>query len=460
MSNSVGMFSIGGMASGLDTENMIASLMELERAPIQRIEQRQAELGQADEAWNDILTKLSSLRGPVDALSDPDAFDQFVDVTSTAPDAVAATPDGSAETGALTFEVEQLATSHQLASGVVADPDADLGGGQLQLTIGDDTHEIVLEPGGSLHDLADQLRAEVDGLDVATVPVGDDGTRLLLEGHATGADNAIEVDSDLAPFADTELLHLQDAQDAQLTVGGQGGLLVERSSNHIDDLVPGADITLQATTVGPVTVSAERDDEAAVGAVAGYVDAINGVLATIDDHSNYNVQAEQGGVLQGDSTARRIAADLRSAVTADPGLDPTEPYAAAYQIGLEVDRHGELTLDGSVLRDALADDPDAVARLISGDGDEVDGLTGAMDGVLSAAEGSGGAIASARQGIEGQIDLQQDRIDAIEHRLISRESTLRGQFTAMETALQQLQSQGDWLAGQLAGLGGGAPQQG
>ncbi len=36
--------------------------------------------------------------------------------------------------------------------------------------------------------------------------------------------------------------------------------------------------------------------------------------------------------------------------------------------------------------------------------------------------------------------------------LQKKQDTLKAQFTAMETALQQSQAQGQWLAGQLAGL--------
>jgi flagellar hook-associated protein 2 len=47
--------------------------------------------------------------------------------------------------------------------------------------------------------------------------------------------------------------------------------------------------------------------------------------------------------------------------------------------------------------------------------------------------------------IQAQIDRTNERIDA-------REKRLKAQFAAMELALQNSQTQGAWLSGQIAGL--------
>ena len=45
-----------------------------------------------------------------------------------------------------------------------------------------------------------------------------------------------------------------------------------------------------------------------------------------------------------------------------------------------------------------------------------------------------------------------DQMASIDQRLSLREAALRQQFTSLETALSQIQSQGQWLTGQLAQL--------
>jgi flagellar hook-associated protein 2 len=47
----------------------------------------------------------------------------------------------------------------------------------------------------------------------------------------------------------------------------------------------------------------------------------------------------------------------------------------------------------------------------------------------------------------------RDREADIDVRLTAKESQLRAQFTALETALSKAQSQGNWLAGQISALG-------
>jgi flagellar hook-associated protein 2 len=53
-------------------------------------------------------------------------------------------------------------------------------------------------------------------------------------------------------------------------------------------------------------------------------------------------------------------------------------------------------------------------------------------------------------------DLKQkslnDQIASMDVLLTKKQDTLKAQFAAMETALQQSQAQGQWLSGQLAGL--------
>ena len=81
-----------------------------------------------------------------------------------------------------------------------------------------------------------------------------------------------------------------------------------------------------------------------------------------------------------------------------------------------------------------------------------EGLAGRLSRVLSRYEGSTGAVQGERDRVTSQIDLFDDRIEAHEIRVSLRETTLRRQFTAMESALATLQSQGNWMASQLGSL--------
>ena len=55
-------FSLSGLASGLDTNTIISQLMQLERIPYQKLEQKQSTLSSKQSIFRSINTKLNTLR--------------------------------------------------------------------------------------------------------------------------------------------------------------------------------------------------------------------------------------------------------------------------------------------------------------------------------------------------------------------------------------------------------------
>lgn len=459
--------SIGGMASGLDTENIIRQLLQLERAPIRRFQQRQADLREVDDAWGSVTTKLSALRAAVDDLREPGSFDAFTKVTSSNEDLVAATVTGSPEPGSLSFSVEQLAQAHQVAlraepGNEMTSPDDPVGTGSFLFTHDGTNHEIVTD-GKSLNDIAAEMEDLAPGVSTQVVKDSSGHYQLIAAARATGVSGAIEFDFTNAPPTLKNADELKAALNAQVQLGTS--LTIERETNVVDDLIDGVRLDLQAADPGAtVTITTERDDDAALEHVRALVDAANGLLETLDGLTAYDVDSGAAGPLQGDGTARQLVSDLRRQLS-DTVAGLTGDHTSAGTIGISMDREGRFTLDESAFRAALNEDPDAVAALFSETAD-AKGIAGTLhEGVLLWAEGDSsstdehvamGAIGRARGAVSTTIRRFDDRIAVHEDRIDSRELTLRKQFSAMETALGQLQAQGDWLAGQLASLSGGA----
>ncbi len=63
-----------------------------------------------------------------------------------------------------------------------------------------------------------------------------------------------------------------------------------------------------------------------------------------------------------------------------------------------------------------------------------------------------GTITTAITGRTGSIGRLNDSIEAWDLRLELRRTALTRQFTALETALSQMNSQSNWLAGQINSL--------
>ena len=463
-----GMGGFGGLASGLDTQAMMNAMLRAERAPIERMEQRKAEHKETDEAWSQVASKLSGLRDATEPLSGDDAFDDFVQATSSDEDVATARATGPDASGSHRFDVTQLAASHQLAlhqddmSG-----DDSVGEGTFavdfpHLDDEDATRSIdVDDQDTTLRELASRITDELDGVS-AQVVEDHESAWLLLEGTETGADQTFTITDTPAGLADgDEAQELREAQDAELSFGE--GVEITRSSNQIDDLLE--DTTIELHSEGEVEVSAGRDTDAAVEASVSFADRIVETLGTLDELSRVEQLADDdgddedevlAGPLQGDPAIRQIADGLRRTLTEPREVDGE--VITADDMGIEVRGLREVSIDEDALREAFETDFERAAGFFAGAADDADdqdatselasqqGLAEAIGQRLDTFENSdhgvGGApsglIDRARQGIERDIDAIDLRIESHQRRLESREQTLRRQFTAMETQMAEL----------------------
>ncbi len=361
-----GLFSIGGIASGLDTNDIVSQLLKLERQPVVRLEQRQQDLQTTRDAWGQLTTKLASVRSATDKLRRPDAFSSLTSVTSSDPDAVSVSAQsGVTQDSQLSFTVEQLATRMQRSStDRFAGRDAALDGRQLAITDAQGvTHDLTGDLGSeaTLGDLVDAVNAAGIGVTADALQVTPGEFQLVLTAEQTGTDGAFQATSSgwSGGFGVT-----QDAQDAVLRVGG---IEVTRSSNTIDDLIDGATLTLNRTTDTTVTVNAERDVDAAVGKVTELAEAINQMNARVGELTDFDPETREAGPLQGQFAATQLGFDLLSAVRAPiDGL--AGPSGLASAVGLSVDRDGVIQVDEARLRQAFEEDFEGTAARFSRSG--------------------------------------------------------------------------------------------
>lgn len=109
---------ISGLASGLDTENVIKQLMEIERRPVTLLEQRKADLNLEYSAWGDVRTRLTSLQSPLTTLKLSSTF-TAKKATSSNESILTATAGANAQSGVYSITVDRLAKAHMVASDVV-----------------------------------------------------------------------------------------------------------------------------------------------------------------------------------------------------------------------------------------------------------------------------------------------------------------------------------------------------
>lgn len=104
-------FQLSGLASGFDWKSLVNQLMEVERAPIARLEKEQVANSSRTKALNDLGDKLSALQTASTALKDVALFSGRTAKSGTSGSTWGVSAGAGAATGSYKIAVSQLATS-------------------------------------------------------------------------------------------------------------------------------------------------------------------------------------------------------------------------------------------------------------------------------------------------------------------------------------------------------------
>lgn len=423
-------FAIDGLVSGLDTTSLVKQLMQLEAIPRQRLQATAMDKTTEIKSLQSLATALKKLDEAATALTKAETWTGAA--AAVTGDAATATTRGSATPGSYALQVTQLAkpaTWTSAASYALTDPVAT---GPLSITKADGTTVQLDTKSGSLADVVAAINgAENLGMSAVAVRTGDAGYRLQLVSSATGADQGA-----LAVTGFTVPPVAAAGTNALYSVNGLEG---SSSSNTLTDLVTGVDVSL--AKVGTATLSVTTDRTGTTTAVERLVTAANEALAEVKKHTA--VTTDSRGPLASDGMVRALSGRLLQAVTAVAG--------GTAGLGIQSTKDGSLVLDKAKLTAALAADTSAV-RASFGAADGTGIVARLKDVVKSSTDPVEGFLTSSIQGRERSKKDIETQILSWDRRLESRQATLQKQFSGLEVALQRLQSQSQYLAGQLGSL--------
>jgi flagellar hook-associated protein 2 len=160
----VSTFSVDGLVSGLATTDVINKLLQIERAPVKKLQDRKAEASARLAAWRDLNTKLSALEDRAAALARGLTY-QAAKATSSDTRVLTAAASVGAVPGTYTVTVNRLASAHQLSTDTYADKDALVfGTGTLTVTVGSTSTPVTVAQGqNSLAGIAAAVNAAARG---------------------------------------------------------------------------------------------------------------------------------------------------------------------------------------------------------------------------------------------------------------------------------------------------------
>jgi flagellar hook-associated protein 2 len=471
--------SLNGLASGLNTGEMIEALMKIERIPYTSLETKKAKLSDEQGIIRSLNTKLVTLRSAVSDLMYTSAFN-LTSAKASDSSVFSVSSTDQAATGSYNVNVTQLAKKH-----VVSSKEFDISGSTLDPTLsgsfklygkGSTTPVSITLNGSTTKEILSNLKDSINnaklGVSASVIETSPGKQSLVLTSDKFGENSDIQFgampttpdDHVYIEGADTLLKNLgimksddsiNTRQPAQNAIAEVNGITITSSSNELKDVLPGVTLTLlKDASSGTITVS--KDTDKIASKIQAFVDAYNEAVTLI--RSSTAKEAK----MQGDSTLRTLQSELNDMITG--AVSGAGSYKFLFEIGLEIDKGitsgasmtGKLNFDKSKFVDAFNKDPESVYKLFAseeGDKNRNKGISTRLYSTLFNWTKTGtGLLAYKISGYDADIKAVTQQMSDMDMRLKMKEKQLQSQFSAMETALSSLQNQQSWLSNQISAL--------
>jgi len=358
---------ISGLSSGIDWSSIVTQLIAIDQQRVTLVSNQQSDYQAKLKEWQSFNTQLLTLKTAADALYDPDSFNVFKTVMSAnnstqAGDLISASADTSASPDSYTIKVVNLATAEKLSSGTFADTTAALGGSYAgDITINGKT--LTVSATDSLVDVADNINKLNAGVTASVLNFSSTDHRLIITSTTTGA-QGISITNDLFSWKSHIIV---PSQDASVNIDG---VLVNKSSNTIDDVIPGVTLNLLAADNGATTINLNvtRDTDTIKKNIQSFVTDYNSVMSYISKQFSYDTTTKTtGGILFGDGTLASVKSDLTSVITQSVwGVN--SQFSILGLAGINLDDKGQLSIDDTTLTNYLQTNFNDIVSLFAGQG--------------------------------------------------------------------------------------------
>jgi flagellar hook-associated protein 2 len=490
---------IGGLASGMDIDQLVSDLMKAERMPLDKLYQKKQIL----EWQRDDYRSMNSLLQELDThiFNNLTLQSSFLKkkVVSSDESVVTATANASAANIDTTITVTKIAKS---ANWISPGTESFVQGARtlkIRVTNGDGTSPstnpvtIDITADDTLSSVLTKLNNNKDlGITIFHDPQTD---QIAITKKDTGAAASLVIDDvTTATFfqqlgftgatAGAELTGKTAGENAQFTING---LSTSRSTNTFT--INNITYTLKKEGAS-ATISTTNDTDAMFNTIKGFVDKYNEIIGKINDkiseerYRDYPPLTDEqkeamtekqielweekakSGLLRHDSILSsglsQMRVDIYSTVS---GANINTNYDTLSEIGITTSsnylENGKLIIDETKLREVLETDPNAVFELFNASGSDFNTkgiakrLRDTIKNTIGKIEQKAGKTLWTNQqfALGRSLDQIEDQIDRFEDRLVEIEDRYWRQFTAMEKAINQYNSQAMYL---MNAFGGGA----
>lgn len=428
-----------GLVSGLDVEDIISKLMQVESRPLDMVKAEKLDYESKISSFGTLLNSISTLKTANSPLKSSTVLGMKAGSSDTS--VFTATATSAASVGSYNIKVNQLAQAHAVYSGTYAAGTDVVGTGTLSIQVGSAAAVNVTIDGtnNTLNGVRDAINTANAGVKATVINDGT-GYRLVVTSNTTGATNTVQVtvaDDDLNNTDASGLSALsytagaynmtesQTARDAILIIDS---LTVTRSSNTISDLISGVTLTLKKDSAGAthaLTLSKDTDD--LKSKLNSYISAYNKLVSEI---KSQNGTLDSKGPMYNESTTESLMRNLRQVTITD--------YSGSTlaAMGVMHDKYGVLSLDSTRFDEALVDNESGVIATLNS-------MASSFESVLD--DYTNVFIPTRKDGYSQTVTQLDKKIENLNNKLDITENSLRKKFAALEQSLSRMQSQGSYL---------------
>ena len=460
-----------GVGSGLDLESLVQNMVSVQRdSRVASYNERINDYKSEVSAYGAIRSALEKFETAAKELSDSSLFTgRTANMTQPASgDIVSVEADSDASNGSYNISVSQLSqgsrsVSAEGAFGSADDAVIDAAGadGDLTFTAGSETFTISVTAGTTLSELREQIN-DAEGNFGVSANLIDDGSGnvfLSLTSSVSGEGNDLVVENTNAALDKVSSVAFDgsaggmsigagdEARDAIINVDG---IDIRSDTNNFDGAVSGLSITATAVSNLDANGDPERarasidfDTEKVKETLESFVESYNALLSVFDR------QTSNSSVLNGSSLVRGLEGALNSNLMTT--FTDAGALGSIFDVGIEMDDDGKLSLDSTRFNRAMEDSYDDLATVFSGE----NGISSKLEELMSSYTGSDGLLKDLVDASNNSVSDVEDQLENYEYRMELYEQQLRDRFTQLDSTLASLNSNGNYLMSQLSSLSSG-----
>ena len=451
---------ITGVGSGFDTQAIVKSLVDAERAPKQAQINAQSQKATTQlSSIGKIQAALDAFRGALDSMATDNSFSGLTGTSSDEKVATMTANQGAAN-GSFSLVVNQLAKPSKLSTASFAGGQSTVvnsTGKATTLTISQSgkNFDLSVPAGATLQQVRDSINSQFGtaGLS-ANILTDSNGSRMILTSTNGGVGSDLTMSGNSG--IDTGYKVVDVPQNAKYTIDG---IAAESKSNSITDAVSGVSIKLltvsplttpsdtTSTARNALTISVSTSTTALKSGVKGFVDTYNALLKATNAETKVTKDAAGNSVaatLTGDSTMRTLQSAIRNEFNMLSGNGTLKSLA---QFGVSTDQDtGALSIDAKQWDKAVLSNPADINSIFSGKS----GLLARMKAATEPyAKASTGILATRTASLSESLkDLNKDQI-SLDERITTMQDALTRKYTAMDTLVAQLRQQSNSILGTL-----------